>query len=245
MWKSKATYVEYAKVYDTFKGDRTANVSLVQELIQKHHPGSQTVLDLACGTGSITEGLAVSYSLYGLDKSKHMLKIAKQRLPHIAFFRANMTNFKIDQKFDVICSLHNSMNHLLSLKQLAKTFEAVTAHLLPGGIFIFDINPLQKMNELVRLGTGTIQVGDDYITTEVTQKSTQNNLYNWELQIFRRQRDGKFRMKKETISIRAHSSLEIKQVAEGKLILLDYFILEQAIMADDRGRAYYIFQKPK
>jgi ubiquinone/menaquinone biosynthesis C-methylase UbiE len=53
---------------------------IIAEFLSPLHPGS-LVLDLACGTGRITELLlSEGYKVWGVDISKEMLKVAKEKL---------------------------------------------------------------------------------------------------------------------------------------------------------------------
>lgn len=165
---TKHTYEAYAKIYDTYKGDRSDNIGQVSDLIEKYQPDAVELLDLACGTGAIAQGLVDRSTIVGVDNSQTMLEIAQNKLPAMRFVHANMINFNLHETFDVVYCLHNSVNHLLSFGEWEEMFHNVANHLRSGGIFIFDIATIEKLNEMIKHGLGIKQVGKDYVATEVT-----------------------------------------------------------------------------
>lgn|GEM_PF-2939040 len=58
-------YHDYAKFYDELKGDRSDKVRLLLDIIAKYRPESRAVIEFACGTGTILEGLAGIYYITG------------------------------------------------------------------------------------------------------------------------------------------------------------------------------------
>jgi ubiquinone/menaquinone biosynthesis C-methylase UbiE len=143
----KYIYREFAKFYENLKFgefDKYAIPYIFQQLKNlKYKP--KKVLDLACGNGIASVLLAKSgLKVYGLDISKEMLKLAKLRAKKanvkIKFIHADMRNFTLPEKVDLVVSLYDSLNYLLELEDLEKTFQNVFNVLEPGGIFIFDMN---------------------------------------------------------------------------------------------------------
>jgi ubiquinone/menaquinone biosynthesis C-methylase UbiE len=102
-------YHDYAAFYDELKGDRSDKIRLLLDIIAKHRPESRAVIELACGTGTIVQGLAGIYDITGLDISKAMLRQAQKRLPHTPLILADMTNFQVPRTFDVAYCFHNSV----------------------------------------------------------------------------------------------------------------------------------------
>lgn len=107
-------------------------------------PGD-SVLDLACGTGSVTKCLEkAGYNMRGVDLSEEMLTVAKHKCPETEFFCCDMTEYRSEKLFDgCICCL-DSINHLPGLGDVKKCFSAVASNLKSGGIFIFDVNTPYK-----------------------------------------------------------------------------------------------------
>ena len=108
-------------------------------------PGS--LLDLACGTGIFASHMAAKgLRVTGLDISPHMLeiarKIAREQGTQVSWVQADMCRFNLGERFDCVTCFFDSLNYLLKAEELARAFQAVSAHLNPGGRFIFDMNTI-------------------------------------------------------------------------------------------------------
>lgn len=108
-----SSYDTIAQFYDSVVADPTEKALWLKQLIRKYHPEAKSVLELACGTANILEVLAKDYYVAGLDNSAEMLKVAHKKLSKTKFYQADMSNFKLDKKFDTILCIYDSINHLL------------------------------------------------------------------------------------------------------------------------------------
>jgi SAM-dependent methyltransferase len=102
------------------------------------------VLELACGTGRIINEIVVEgMNAYGIDISKDMLSIAIQKAiqknKKVKYIEADITNFEINSKFDVIFLGCNSIGHILTNKEFSMLLKCVKRHLKYDGIFIIDV----------------------------------------------------------------------------------------------------------
>ena len=110
-----AVYDLLAPHYDAVTGDSAAEAAFVHDIIRRRHRRAATVLDLACGTGSMTALLAGAYQVSGLDISPGMLAVARQKLPVLTpLYLADMSSFRLDVTFDVIVCAYQGINHLLT-----------------------------------------------------------------------------------------------------------------------------------
>jgi len=114
----------------------------------------RTVLDLACGTGSLTRALALrGYEMIGVDQSADMLTEAAEKcrgLPGVPPILLNQSMEKLDLYGAVdacVCCL-DSVNYVTSPKALARAFARVHLFLMPGGLFLFDIRAPAFLREL-------------------------------------------------------------------------------------------------
>ncbi|MEO0141243.1 MAG: class I SAM-dependent methyltransferase [candidate division WOR-3 bacterium] len=99
------------------------------------------ILDLACGTGNLTrELLARGYRVMGLDASGDMLRVAKEKLPDVRFFKGDFLDWGIEEDFDAVTCVYDSLNNILMDEEMMKAFAETLRHLRPGGIFVFDLN---------------------------------------------------------------------------------------------------------
>ncbi|WP_353892564.1 class I SAM-dependent methyltransferase [Proteinivorax hydrogeniformans] len=119
---------------------------MFSELVIKFMPDDNdgSILDLACGTGSLAINLAKNgYDVTGIDMSSEMIEIAKLKknsLRGVRFELANMLNPNLDKRFSVVTCAFDSVNYLLNESDLKKMFSSAYKHLNPKGRFIFDFN---------------------------------------------------------------------------------------------------------
>ncbi len=104
-----------------------------------------TVLDLACGTGSLARMLARrGWNVWGVDASEGMINVARskqyQARSSVRFLRADMRSFRLPEKVDLVTCMFDSINHLPAAGDVLATFRSVYASLREGGFFIFDVN---------------------------------------------------------------------------------------------------------
>lgn len=115
----------------------------------------ELLLDLACGTGSLSlELFRLGYDVIGVDGSDEMLSVAIEKKydneADIMFLRQDMDKLDLYGTIDVtICAL-DSINHITDPKVVQKVFDRVSLFTAPGGIFIFDVNTPYKHREILR-----------------------------------------------------------------------------------------------
>jgi ubiquinone/menaquinone biosynthesis C-methylase UbiE len=120
-------------------------VSYYQLLLSTIESRPKRVLDVACGTGTMTEMLhREGYQMTGFDLSEPMIEIArrkaaKKKLP-VEYHVANAVTFDLGQSFDGILCFFDSLNNITRPDHLQQVFHRVFAQLEPGGSFIFDLN---------------------------------------------------------------------------------------------------------
>jgi len=111
------------------------------------------ILELGCGTGRLTIPLAKSgATITGIDLNDDMLEICKSKIPanlDIKLVNGDMTQYSLEDTFDLIIAPCNVINHLLSLDQIEKMINCSKLHLNIGGRLIIDnsVPPLKEMIE--------------------------------------------------------------------------------------------------
>jgi ubiquinone/menaquinone biosynthesis C-methylase UbiE len=135
---TKSAYL-YDPIYQAAGKDYAAEVDKIRQLIlqHKHAPGNH-LLDVACGTGLHLGLLRNDYSVEGLDSDENMLEMAKKKYPHIPFHHANMLDFDLGRKFDVITCLFSSIGYLKETAYLDRAIANMTGHLQPGGVLMVE-----------------------------------------------------------------------------------------------------------
>lgn len=103
----------------------------------------ERVLDLACGTGTVTHMLHQSgLEVAGVDLSDRMLEVARRKLPsRIPLWQQDLAELDLpDRQWDCAVCFFDSLNYILEPMRLFEAFGRIREHLLPGGAFIFDMN---------------------------------------------------------------------------------------------------------
>lgn len=148
-------YNDFAQFYDRLTG----NVSygdmavLFDKLIKEYSSENEVVVDLACGTGSLSAELGkLGYDVIGVDSSEDMLSEAYAKadgMEGVSFLCQDMRELSLWGAADVVVCVLDSLNHLDSEKALEETFSAVSDHVCDGGLFIFDLNTEYKHRKVL------------------------------------------------------------------------------------------------
>ena len=128
-------------------------------LFQKYGLPGNIVLDLACGTGSLTEVLAAfGYDMIGVDNSEDMLELAMEKRVQsgqdILYLLQDMREFELYGTVRAVISACDSVNYITDDEDLTEVFRLVNNYLDPEGLFVFDFNTEYKYREI--LGEQTI-----------------------------------------------------------------------------------------
>ncbi len=151
------SYTVLARVYDKLNGqiDYPAWADFIEKIFEKHKKSPVSlVLDLACGTGSMTLELARrGYDMTAVDLSPDMLSVASERaienqLDGILFLCQNMRKFELYGTVDAVVCCLDSVNYLRKKAYMEECFACVHNYLNPDGIFIFDVNTPYKFENV-------------------------------------------------------------------------------------------------
>lgn len=154
-------YTDFAYVYDTLMDETPYEkwCEQVTSILEKNGIQKDLVLDLGCGTGTLTELLAQKgYDMIGIDLSGEMLERAMEKreksgLP-ILYLQQDMREFELYGTVKAIVSVCDSINYLLEDEDVIDTFKLVNNYLDPHGLFIFDFNTVYKYRDVI--GDATI-----------------------------------------------------------------------------------------
>lgn len=73
---------------------------------------SKTLLDVGCGTGEYLKYLSSDFQCTGIDVNRNMIEIAEDKVPNVKFKVANMIDFRLREKFDVVICLFSSIGYV-------------------------------------------------------------------------------------------------------------------------------------
>lgn len=149
-------YTSFARVYDMFMDNVPYEewCDYITGLLKEYGISNGLVLDLGCGTGSMTELLAArGFDMIGVDCSEDMLEIALEKRMasgrDILYLQQDMRDLELYGTVRAVVCLCDSINYLLDVQDLETVFRLVNNYLDPGGIFIFDLNTEYKYRELL------------------------------------------------------------------------------------------------
>ena len=176
------------------------------------------VLDLGCGTGTITELLyEKGYDMIGVDSSEEMLQIALDKKletrSDILYLCQDMRELDLYSTVGTVVSVCDSLNYLLMDEDVLQTFHLVNNYLFPGGIFIFDFNTIYKYEEVI--GDTTIAENrEDCSFIWENFYSCEDHINEYDLTVFERQEDDLYRRFTETHYQRGYTLEEMKTFLE-------------------------------
>jgi SAM-dependent methyltransferase len=111
--------------------------------------GAKTLLDLGCGTGTVTRGIvaAIGGSGVGVDPAVPMLDVArrKTRDERIEWLTGDGRTIRLGRRFDLVIMTGNAFQAFLTEADQVALFRTAVAHLAPGGRFAFESrNPAKQ-----------------------------------------------------------------------------------------------------
>ena len=149
-------YTSFAGVYDTFMDNVPYEewADYLWKLLREYGIADGLVLELGCGTGSMTELLASKgYDMIGVDNSEDMLELAMEKRIEsghdILYLLQNMQEFELYGTVRAVVSVCDSVNYVTDEEELTEVFRLVNNYLDPQGVFIFDFNTEYKYQEIL------------------------------------------------------------------------------------------------
>lgn len=161
----------FARYYDalTENVDYPARAKALSGIIRRYMPEASLILDLACGTGSLTFELAgLGYEVIGADVSAEMLSVAmakmasakastKTPLPdkngghgrQVLFLNQSMDRLDLYGTVDATVCVLDSVNHIRGEQALLAAFKKVALFTNPAGLFLFDANTPRKHRDVL------------------------------------------------------------------------------------------------
>lgn len=149
-------YTGFAAVYDTFMDNVPYREwgGYIHSVLCEKGVKDGLVLDLGCGTGTMTEILAgYGYDMIGADNSEDMLELAMEKRIQsghdILYLLQDMREFELYGTVRAVVSVCDSLNYITDPEDLENVFRLVNNYLDPGGIFLFDFNTEYKYREVM------------------------------------------------------------------------------------------------
>ena len=139
-------YGDFARFYDKFTQnvDYSARARYFDAVIQKYNPNAKLLLDLACGTGSLSFELEqFGYDIVAVDNSYEMLSVAAEKRgeleSNVLFLCQEMSELDLFGTIDAtVCAL-DSINHILDENELLEVFKKVSLFSNKGAVFVLSL----------------------------------------------------------------------------------------------------------
>ncbi len=148
---SRAPFTALAEVYDAIMADVEYDdwAAFILQLARERGWQGGEALDVGCGTGNATVPMrALGVEVSGLDGSEAMLRVAERKLPSVRFYCSDFRTMQLPQRFTLVYSVFDALNNLLEPSGFEAMARRVFDHLLPGGLFIFDVNTTVGLRDL-------------------------------------------------------------------------------------------------
>ena len=211
------SYEFLAGCYDELTTD--VRYSRWADYIEKHFARSalpiHTVLDLACGTGSLTaELMGRGYEMICADRSAEMLSVAAEKCRDLVgeppvFLCQSMEKLDLYGTVDACVCCLDSVNYVTSPRKLKKAFQRVHLFLVPGGLFLFDINTPDKLRGLD--GGMFIDETDDAYCVWRAEYAPRRRICTYGMDIFRLEPDGRWSRGEEVHEEYAYEPDELEE----------------------------------
>jgi SAM-dependent methyltransferase len=236
------SYDVFAPFYDAVQGDRADHSAYIRSLIEEHHPDARTLLELACGTGSVMTQLASSYEVTGVDRSEAMLAVAREKLPDARLIEGDMTRVDLGETFDVVICAFDSINHLLRFEEWEAVFDRALAHLNEGGIFVFDVNTEWQLNWFSAQPALTQWFeGTNVMIMDVAR--TTDGDYLWMVRVFEHIRDDDYRLHAEDISESAFPAERIEASLLERFARVDVYDASRPEPSPESARLHFVCRR--
>ena len=208
-------YGNFAAFYDAL----TRNVEYEKraehylQLMERFGCTPSLLLDLACGTGSMSLCFARrGLEVIGVDGSVEMLSVARQKAAaenrDILFLHQQMERLDLYGTVQAaVCAL-DSINHVTTPTRVRRVFQRVSLFLEPGGIFAFDANTLWKHSQVLANHTFVYEEDEVYCVWQ-NEWIPGENLTQIHLDFFQKE-DGAYWRTEEDFCERAYAPAELQ-----------------------------------
>lgn len=194
--------LDYEKIY-----------KFIREVLGKKSLEPELILEMACGTGGLTEKLARDYKIHAFDLSDDMLSVCENKIrsKNLKLFKQNMVGFSAPASYDAIFSVGDSLNYVTDEKDFEAAIKSSYDHLKDGGIFIFDLNTEYKFKNIPPV---TVDEVEDvlYLWENIYDEEEKLNTYG--VNFFRNIKDNDYKRFYEEHLERAYDLSFVKNLLE-------------------------------
>jgi SAM-dependent methyltransferase len=237
-------YELLARHYDAVTGDSSTEAAFIDGVIRRANHRAVTLLEVACGTGNIIALLADRYHVSGLDISPGILAVAREKLPDgTALHQADMSGFRLDTRFDAIICVYHGINHLRSFSAWKAFFACAHQHLNDGGVLIFDILTIDDLKMMASTPKVVQEFDENYL--QITVQTADDAVFEWNIELFERQRGGGYKSLAEIIRTVSYPPEEIQEALAEGFINVGIIESDGSVVGDTgENRIWFVCTKP-
>lgn len=246
-------YGAISTIYDNINAnvDYSAWADFFEKCFDKYLPSRpELVLDLACGTGSMTFELAKrGYDMIGVDGSYDMLNVAYDRkydleLPRdVLFLMQDMREFELYGTVEAVVSCLDCVNHLTTPADVSSCFSLVHNYLVPDGLFIFDVNGREKFERIYAQNSFVMEDEGSFCVWQ-NSYNERTRLCDFYITMFYENEDGSYERFDEHQRERMYTVRSIKLLLSANgFELLGVYSDYQFTPADDKSERIYFVAK--
>ena len=211
-----SAYEALAGVYDRLTEDvgYERRADYLEKLFRKSRIPVRMVLDLACGTGSMTALLmGRGYELIAADASPDMLSAAREKtegrtgIPPV-FLNQSMPELDLYGTVDAAVCCLDSLNYLTSPRDVRRTFQRLRLFIAPGGILIFDVLSPSNLRDLD--GQVFLDEREDVYCVWRAEYEKRSHICTYWMDLFTQRADGAWERSVEEHRERAYTVEELR-----------------------------------
>jgi SAM-dependent methyltransferase len=181
---------------------------VIDRVLLPRLPARARVLDVCCGTGQIAAALVHrGLRVTGIDGSAEMLRYAAQNAPSTAFLLADARSFALLPRYAAALSTFDSLNHVLSIRELQQVFRNVQAALTARGYFLFDLNDERGFHASWPEVSGIVE--EDHVWISRGEYDSEKRLGQLRITLFRLEQ-GAWKRADVTITERCYDQAEVR-----------------------------------
>ena len=209
------------------RADRVLNA------IKKYNPNAKNVLELGVGLGVVLFHFK-KFKKFGLDLGKEYIKVAKKIIPDAKLFVQSMDCFKLNEKFDVIFSVHECINEVKPYKKWESTFKHAYQSLNEEGLFIFDMRTEKHLDDMKKQIVKLEKTPTGYIYDNTI---VQGNKLTWDTIYFKKIKNDLYKIEKDKYAEFIYPIVKVKKS------LIKYFKVLEIKFFEDKRKAIFICRK--
>ena len=202
-------YEALAGSYDalTTDVDYEKRADFLEKLLRRSAIPVRLVLDLACGTGTMTWLLTQrGYEVIGVDGSEEMLAAAMSKSGQAAgippvFLHQSMPRLDLYGTVDAAVCCLDSLNYLTDPRDVQRTLRRLHLFVAPGGMLVFDVNTVAKLSAL----DGQVFLDETEDTLCLWRTEYNRGLCSYYMDLFFRREDGAWDRQAELHRQRAYT----------------------------------------